>query len=48
MLTALMFLILLGANVHRNPGPFSFCYWNLGDLPTDNFLKKKSSMHKRF
>ena len=33
-------LLLLGGNVHKNPGPLSFCHWNLGGLPTDNFLKK--------
>ena len=38
--TILVFLILLGGNVHRNPGPLSFCHWNLGGLPTDNFSKK--------
>ena len=31
---------LLGGNLHKNLGPFSFCHWNLGGLPTDNFLKK--------
>ena len=36
----LFFLIVLGGNVHKNPGPLSFCHWNLGGLPTDNFLKK--------
>ena len=41
MITMLTFLILLGGNVHRHPGPpLSFCHWNLGGLPTDNFLKK--------
>ena len=34
------FLILLDGNVHKNPGPLSFCHWNLGGLPTNNFLKK--------
>ena len=38
--TMLAFLILLGGNVHKNPGPLSFCHWNLGGLPTENFLKK--------
>ena len=38
--TMLAFLILLGGNVHKNPGPLNFCHWNLGGLPTDNFLKK--------
>ena len=38
--TVLALLILLGGNVHRNPGPLSFCHWNLGGLPTDNYLKK--------
>ena len=36
----LISLILLGGNVHKNPGPLKFCYWNLGGLPTDNVLKK--------
>ena len=35
-----MSLILLGGNVHKNPDPLKFCYWNLGGLQTDNFLKK--------
>ena len=34
------FFILLGGNAHKNPGPLSFCHWNLGGLPTDNVLKK--------
>ena len=38
--TILISLILLGGNVHKNPGPLKFCYWNLGGLPTDHFLKK--------
>ena len=38
--TMLKGLLLLGGNVHKNPGPLSFCYWNLGGLPTDNFKKK--------
>ena len=38
--TMIMLLLLLGGNVHRNADPLSFCYWNLGGLPTDNFLKK--------
>ena len=38
--TMLAYLILLGGNVHKNPGPLSFCHWNLGGMPTDNFLKK--------
>ena len=40
LVTMLAFLILLGGNVHKNPGPLSFCHWNLGGLPTDNFSKK--------
>ena len=40
LLTMLFFLIVLGGNVHKNPGPLSFCHRNLGRLPTDNFLKK--------
>ena len=39
LLTMLFFLIVLGGNVHKNPGPLSFCHWNLGGLPTDNFKK---------
>ena len=38
--TIFISLILLGGNVHKNPGPLEFCYWNLGGLPTDNLLKK--------
>ena len=38
--TILAFLILLSGNIHKNPGPLSFCHWNLGGLPTDNFSKK--------
>ena len=38
--TMLAYLVLLGGNVHKNPGPLSICHWNLGGLPTDNFLKK--------
>ena len=38
--TMLAFLVLLGGNVHKNPGPLSFCHWNLGGLATDNFLMK--------
>ena len=38
--TMLALLILLGGDIHKNPGPLSFCHWNLGGLPTDNFLKK--------
>ena len=40
LLPMLFFLIVLGGNVHKNPGPLSSCHWNLGGLPTDNFLKK--------
>ena len=40
VLSMLMVLILLGGDVHQNPGEFSFCHWNLGGLPTNNFLKK--------
>ena len=32
--------VMLGGNVHKNPGPFSFCHWNLGGMATDNFLKQ--------
>ena len=36
----LAFLILLGGNLHKHPGPLSFCHWNLGGLPTDDLSKK--------
>jgi len=38
--TALPIIILLGGDIHKNPGPLSFCHWNLGGLQTDNFVKK--------
>ena len=33
-------LLLLAGDIHKNPGPLTFCHWNLGGLPTDNFAKK--------
>ena len=33
-------LILLAGDISKNPGPLTFCYWNLGGLPTENFVKK--------
>ena len=43
--TILTSLILLAGDVHVIPGPsqnkkHNFCHWNLGGLPTNNFLNK--------
>ena len=40
--TVLASLLLLAGDIHKNPGPLTFCHWNLGGLPTDNFAKKKN------
>ena len=32
-------LILLDSDTNTNPGTLTYCYWNLGGLPTDNFAK---------
>ena len=37
--TVLASLLLLAGDIHKNPGPLTFCHWNLGGLPTDNFAK---------
>ena len=36
----LKMLLFLGGNIHKNPAPLMLCHWNLGGLPTNNFLKK--------
>ena len=38
--TVLASLILLAGDIFTNPGPLTFCHWNLGGLQTDNFAKK--------
>ena len=38
--TVLASLLLLTGDIHKNPDPLTFCHWNLGGLPTDNFAKK--------
>ena len=35
----LVFLILLGGDVHKNPGPLNICHWNFGGLTTDSYSK---------
>ena len=38
--TVLASPVLLAGDIQRNPGPLTFCHWNMGGLPTDNFVEK--------